>query len=103
MVRDLWDNLIGMLEGKKARVEYFKKQQQKSRNRYTEGEKGLMDTRGRGVVVNWEADTDIYTLLSIKQVTNETLPHSTGGLYSRLRGDLNGSKSKKRGYVCIYS
>ena len=48
MVRDLWDNLIGMLEGKKGtRVEYFKKQQQKSRNRYTEGEKGRMDTGGK--------------------------------------------------------
>ena len=37
-----------MLEEKKkeTRVEYFKKQQQKSRNRYTEVEKGFMDTRG---------------------------------------------------------
>ena len=31
-----------------------------------------------GVVVNWETGIDIYTLLCIKQVTNENLLYSTG-------------------------
>ena len=32
---------------------------------------------GRGGM-NWEIETDIYTLLCIKQVTNENLLYSTG-------------------------
>ena len=38
-----------------------------------------MDTKGeRENGMNWEIRTDIYTLLGIKQITNENLLYSTG-------------------------
>ena len=33
---------------------------------------------GSGGGINWEIGIDIYTLLSIKQITNENLLYSTG-------------------------
>ena len=49
--------------------------------------------------MNWETRTDIYTLLCIKQITNENLLHSTGELYSALCGDLNRKEIQKRGHM----
>ena len=44
-----------------------------------------MDTKGGKTwgdgdsgVMNWAIGIDIYTLLRIKQITNENLPYSTG-------------------------
>ena len=57
-----------------------------------------MDTKGgmRGGM-DWKMEIDIYTLLCIKQITNENLQYS-----SVLCGDLNGGKPKKGGiYVYI--
>ena len=34
--------------------------------------------------MNWETGIGVYTLLWIKQITNENLLHSTGELYSAL-------------------
>ena len=41
--------------------------------------------------MNWEAGIDIYTLLHMKQTTNENLLHSTVNL--KLCGDLNGKET----------
>ena len=49
--------------------------------------------------MNWETRTDIYTLLCIKQITNENILHSTGELYSALYGDLNRKEIPKRGHM----
>ena len=39
----------------------------------------LKDSKGRKRgVMNGEIDTDIYTLLCIREKTNENCPHSTG-------------------------
>lgn len=47
--------------------------------------------------MNWEIETVIYTLLGIKQVTNENTLHSREP-YSVLYGDLNGEElQSKRG------
>ena len=51
--------------------------------------------------VNIIVSTDIYTLLCIKQITNENLPYSLGN-YSMLCGYLNGKEIQKRGDMCIY-
>ena len=45
--------------------------------------------------MNWEIGTDIYTLLCIKQRTNENLLYCRGN--SVLCGDLNGGNFKKAG------
>ena len=39
-----------------------------------------MDTKGGGGCggMNWEIGVSIYSLLHLKQVTNEKLPYSTG-------------------------
>ena len=42
--------------------------------------------------MNWEIRTDIYTLLCMKQITNENLLYSTGNSYSVLCDDLNGKE-----------
>ena len=56
-----------------------------------------------GGMMNWKIGTDIYTLLCVKQasqqITNEYLPYSTGN--SVLCGDLNGKEIQKRGDICI--
>ena len=50
-----------------------------SRNRDTDVENKLIEMKGeREGVVNWEIGTDIYTLLCIKQKTNENLLYITG-------------------------
>ena len=56
---------------------------------------------GRGDEMNWEIGINIYTLLYIKQITNENLLYSTRELYSMLCGDLNGKEIQKRGDICI--
>ena len=47
--------------------------------------------------INWEIETDIYTLLYIKQIT--TVEHRE--LYSILCNDLYGKRVWKRGDMCI--
>ena len=50
-----------------------------SRNRDTDVENKHTDTQGkREDGVNGEIETDIYTLLCIREKTNENCPHSTG-------------------------
>ena len=50
-----------------------------SRNRDTDVENKRMDTRaGGGGAGNWGIGSDIYTILRIKQITNENLLYSTG-------------------------
>ena len=45
----------------------------------TDVENKLVDTKGGSVGgMNWEIGIDIYTLLCIKQITNENLLYSTG-------------------------
>ena len=47
--------------------------------------------------MNWETAIDIYTLLCIKQITNENLLYS---IELVLCGDLNGKENqKKKGYI----
>ena len=41
--------------------------------------------------MNWEVETDIYTLLCIKQITNENLLYSKGSS-TLLCGDLHGKE-----------
>ena len=51
-----------------------------SRNRHTDVENKLMDTKGErgGGGMNLEIGIDIYTLLCIKLITDENLLYSTG-------------------------
>ena len=58
-----------------------------------------MDHKGKKWdVMNWEIGIDVYSLLYIKQITNENLLYSMGN--SVLCGDLNGKEiQKKRGYI----
>ena len=50
-----------------------------SRNRDTDVENKRMDSKGeRSWGVNWEIGIDIYTLLCLKQITNENILYSTG-------------------------
>ena len=52
--------------------------------------------------MNLEIGTDIYTLLCIKQITNENLLYSTGNsICSMLCGGLNGKEIQKQGDICI--
>ena len=76
----------------------------KQRRRFREQTSELTCRREReGGMMNWETGTDIYTLLCIKQasqqITNEYLPYGTGN--SVLCGDLNGKEIQKRGDICI--
>ena len=48
--------------------------------------------------INWETGTDIYTLLCVKWVTNESLLDGTGNS-TRLRGDLHGKGIFQRGDI----
>ena len=58
-----------------------------------------MDTkRGKEGGMNWEIGIDIYTLLCIKQITNESLLYSTGN--STQCSDPNGKEIQKRGDIC---
>ena len=68
-----------------------------SKNRDTDIENEHMDTKGIGGGMNWEIGIDVYTPLSIKQVTNENLLYSTGN--STLHSAVNwiGRKSRKEG------
>ena len=50
---------------------------------------------------NQEFGIDIYTLLPIKQITNENLLSSTGN-FSMLCDDLNGKEMQKRGDTHIH-
>ena len=53
-----------------------------------------MDTKeGRGDGMDWETGIDIYTVLCIKQVTNENHGYSTR--------NLNGKEIQGRGCVCV--
>ena len=62
-----------------------------------------MDHKGKKWdVMNWEIGIDVYSLLYIKQITNENLLYSMGN--SVLCGDLNGKEiQKKRGYTDTHS
>jgi len=62
-----------------------------------------MDTkRGRKGGMKLEIGTDIYSLLCIKQETNENLLYSTeNSICSMLCGGLNGNKIQKQGDICI--
>ena len=52
--------------------------------------------------MDWEIGTDIYTLLCIKEITNENRLYSTGNsLYSILCADLNGKEIQGRVDLCI--
>ena len=49
--------------------------------------------------MNWENGMDIYTLLCIKQITNENLLHPGNSMFC---GDLNGKGIQKKGiYVSV--
>ena len=73
-----------------------------SRNRVTDVENKLTDTKGgREGGMNWEIGIDICTLLCIKWITNENLLYSTGNstqcsVVTKMR-----RKSKKEG-ICVY-
>jgi len=62
---------------------------QKQRHRCREQTYGYQAGRGSGM--NWEVETDIYTLLCIKQITNENLLYSKGSS-TLLCGDLHGKE-----------
>ena len=51
--------------------------------------------------MNWKMEIDLYTLLCIKQRTNENLLQSNEN-YSMLCGDLNGKKIQPRGDIHIW-
>ena len=74
-----------------------------ARNRDTEVENKYMDTRGEGEGgMNWEIGIDIYTLLCIKQITNENLLYSTGNSTQYSVVTYMGKESKKEGiYVYV--
>ena len=48
------------------------------RNRFTNTEKRLVDTKGLGEArVNWEIRTDTYTLTRVRETAQETAAHSS--------------------------
>ena len=51
--------------------------------------------------MDWEIGTDIYTLLCIKQITNENLLYSTGSSTQYSVMAYMGRKSPKRGDICV--
>ena len=55
--------------------------------------------RGRGGI-NWKTVTDMYTLLYIKEATNEGLLHSTGNSTQHSIMTYMGKESK-RGDTCV--
>ena len=79
-------------------------EQLQSRNRDTDVENKLMYTKGgRGSGMNWEIGIYIYTLVCIKQITNENLLYSTGNSTQCSVVTKMGRKSKKQGiYVYVY-
>ena len=54
----------------------------------------------RGPGINWEIRTDVYTLLYIKQITNNDLLYSTGNATQYSVMTYLGKESKK---ACIYA
>ena len=59
--------------------------------------------RGEGGGMNWEIEMDIYTLLCIKQITNENLLVQHRELYSMLCGNLNGKETQiHKSYMYMY-
>ena len=50
---------------------------------------------------NWEIGIDIYTLLCMKQITNNYLLYSTGNFTQCSLVTYIERKSKKRGDICI--
>ena len=71
---------------------------QKQRHRY--GEQMFGHQGGKlGNRVDWEMGLDIYTLLCIKQTTNENILQSTGNS-TQLCGDLNEEEIQKRRHMC---
>ena len=65
---------------KMLKMNLFAKQKQRHRCReQTYGYQG-----GKGGGMNWEIGIDIYTLLCIKQITNENLLYSTGNSINAL-------------------
>ena len=59
---------------------------------------------GRRGGLNWEAGTDIYTLLYIKQITNKDVLYSTG--YSTqysIMAYMGKESKKKSGYMYMYN
>lgn len=60
------------------------------------------DEAGEGI--SWDTGTDTYTLLSIKQMTDENLPHSTGNAPQQSVMIYMGTEpQKKSGYMSIYN
>ena len=60
----------------------------------------LMVSKGKkGGEINWETLIDIYSLLYIKQITNEDLPYSTGNPSQYSIVNYMGKESRKWLYV----
>ena len=59
-----------------------------------------MVTGGKGRGINWEIGIDIYTLLYIKQITNNDLLYSAGNSTQYSVMVYNGKGVKKSG--CMY-
>ena len=51
--------------------------------------------------MDWEIGTDIYTLLCIRQITNENLLYNTGRSTQYSVMAYMGRKSPKRGDICV--
>ena len=53
--------------------------------------------------MNWKIMTDKYSLLCIKQITNENLLYTTGNSYSVVCGNLDVKEIQKRGdmFMCM--
>ena len=60
-----------------------------NRNGDTNREQIYRHQVGNGGGINWEVGIHIYTLLCIKQITNENLLYNTGN-YLMFSADLNG-------------
>ena len=56
---------------------------------------------GRRGGLNWEAGTDIYTLLYIKQITNKNLLYNTENSTQYSVMTYMGIESKKKVDICI--
>ena len=73
-----------------------------SRNRDIDTKNKCIDTKEEaGCGMNWEIRIDIYTLLCIKQITNENYCITEGTLFSALQRPKQERKKKKRGDICI--
>ena len=51
--------------------------------------------------MNWEVGTDVYTLLCVKQMTNENLLYSTGNSTQHSVVTSVGRESKERVDICV--